>query len=295
MAAKPWSPRVDYLAHEFLGQRRGPDLSTHLDGGRRGTLLATGERPERLSEADANEIAEILGCLPLALAHAAAYLKATRTVTPRAYVARITRYLAQAPRGADYKQAVFATFQTAITKAEEEAPGAAAVLCLASFLSSDAIPDELLRQPEELYDVPAPEIPGAAQSASTLQATLSDPIFTDEAIGALDRLSLVDYSPETQSLSVHRLVQATGRDLVGAQAVGWLQVAIAAVDAAFPKVDFANWAACERLLPHALAVAQQALDLKVESLPLARMLHNSATYLSSGRVTPRRSGCWSTR
>jgi tetratricopeptide (TPR) repeat protein len=233
-----------------------------------------------LSEADAHEIAEILGGLPLALAHAAAYLKATRTVTPRAYVARISRYLAQAPRGADYKRAVFATFQTAITKAEEEAPGAAAVLCLASFFASAPIADELLRQSEELYDVPAPMLPGAAQEASALRSTLADLIFTDEAIGALDRLSLVDYSLDTQSLSVHRLVQATGRDLVGAQAGLWLEVAIAVIDAAFPKVDFANWAACERLLPHAQAVAQRALDAQAESLPLARVLHNTAAYLT---------------
>jgi tetratricopeptide (TPR) repeat protein len=232
-----------------------------------------------LSVDDASEIAELLGCLPLALAHAAAYLKATRTVTPQAYVARITRYLAKAPRGADYKRAVFATFQTAISKAEEEAPGAASVLCLASFFASDGITDELFRQAEPLYDVGAPEIPGATLEAETLMATIGDPIATDEAIGALDRLSLVSYSLETQSLSIHRLVQATGRDLVGARAALWLEAAIAVVDAAFPKIEFMNWTACERLLPHARSVAQHALDANVESLALARVLHDTGTYL----------------
>jgi len=232
-----------------------------------------------LGEDEASEIAELLGHLPLALAHAAAYLKATRTVTPQAYVARITRYLAKAPRGADYKRAVFATFQTAISKAEEEAPGAAAILCLASFLGSDGITNDLFRQAEDLYDAGAPEIPGATQEAEPLMATIADAILTEEAIGALDRLSLVSYSLETQSLSVHRLVQATGRDLVGARAGLWLEAAIAVVDAAFPKIEFVNWAACERLLPHARAVAQHALEANVESLVLARVLHESGTYL----------------
>ena len=53
---------------------------------------------------------------------------------------------------------------------------------------------------------------------------------------------------------MHRLVQLAARDLVGDAALAWREAAVAVADAAFPKVDFATWLQCERLVRHARAV-----------------------------------------
>jgi tetratricopeptide (TPR) repeat protein len=232
-----------------------------------------------LGDPGAAELCEALGDLPLALSHAAAYLKATRTVTPQAYLARIVQQMSRAPRGAEYQRAVFATFQTAIAEAEAQAEGAAAVLCLAGFFAPDAIPEELFQQNSELYGALKPALPDA-RAAADLRSAISDPILTEEAIGALDRLSLIAFSPETRTFSMHRLVQAAARDLAGDEAAGWLESAVNALGACFPHVEFGNWPLCERLLPHAETISERTSELGLESFALARLLHESAVFLS---------------
>ena len=90
-----------------------------------------------LSEADARTLAEALGGLPFALAHAAASLRGMRMVTPARYLERISAHLKNAPRGAEYPRSVFATFTTAIAQAEKEAGGAAALLCFAASFAPE--------------------------------------------------------------------------------------------------------------------------------------------------------------
>ena len=73
-----------------------------------------------LSDAALTRIANELGCLPLALSHAAAYLKRKRAVTADIYLAELSRHMKEAPKGAAYKASVFATFQLAMEQAEAE-------------------------------------------------------------------------------------------------------------------------------------------------------------------------------
>ena len=56
-----------------------------------------------LSEGDASAIAQALGALPLALAHAAAAMRNLRMVSPQRYLERITEHLKNAPRGAEIR------------------------------------------------------------------------------------------------------------------------------------------------------------------------------------------------
>ncbi|HEY6324969.1 MAG TPA: toll/interleukin-1 receptor domain-containing protein [Candidatus Cybelea sp.] len=218
-----------------------------------------------VTEADAREIVEALGALPLALAHAAASLRGMRMVTPRKYLERIGLHLKNAPRGVEYPQSVFATFTTAIAQAESEAPGAAAVLSFAASFAPDAIPDELFRQPAECY-------------CAQLRDTIADDLRSDEALGALDRLSLLSFSEASRSYGIHRLVALAALDRIADDRAAWQRCAIAAADAAFPAVRFENWAQCERLLPHARA-ALDALPQDTEFIPAARLAHECAAYL----------------
>ena len=104
-----------------------------------------------ISTMTADPIANELGRLPLALSHAAAYLKRKRAVTADIYLAELSRHMKEAPKGAAYKASVFATFQLAMEQAEAEAPGARAVLSLAALYAPDNIPEELFKQSPEIY------------------------------------------------------------------------------------------------------------------------------------------------
>ena len=155
------------------------------------------------------------------MSHAAAYLRSRPNVTAASYLAGLTRRMRDAPRDAEYGRAVFATFQQALEEAESEARGARAVLSLAAFFAPDDIPEELFRQPSQSF----PPI---------LAELVADPDATDEAIGALAQLSLIDFDPARRSFSVHRLVQAAARDALAAEAAAWADAALNALVAAFP-------------------------------------------------------------
>ncbi len=213
-----------------------------------------------VSDADALLLAEALGFLPLALAHAAAYLKGTVNVSAARYLERINDRLDRAPRGADYDRAVYATFREAIARAEEEAPGAAALLGLAACYAPDALPEELFRQPPDAYETLTPAIAPAAQPARDLRSAIVDAIGLEDALGALHRFSLLTFSLENRSYTMHRLVQRATRTLLNAATPAWIASAVAAAEAAFPESDFQHWPSCERLALHARAALEALPD-----------------------------------
>lgn len=230
-----------------------------------------------LTEDDAHAIAAALGTLPLALAHAASSLRGMRMVTPRRYLERVGQHLKNAPRGAEYPQSVFATFATAIAQAEKEAAGAAAILCLAASFAPDAIPDELFRQLADRCSADLRPILAEGGSALDLRSAIADDVRLDEALGALDRLSLLSFSGASRTYSIHRLVQLAARDMV-ADSLAWQECAVAIADLAFPVVEFARWPQCERLLPHARA-ALDALPEAMAFLSAGSLAHRCAAYL----------------
>jgi tetratricopeptide (TPR) repeat protein len=213
---------------------------------------------------DARAIAETLGGLPLALAHAAAALRGRRMVSAQRYLQRVNDYLKSAPQHAEYPRSVFATFSTAIAQAEQEAAGAADLLCFAAAFAPDAIPSELFEQPADRYP-------------QTLQPVVADEQRRNEALGALDRLSLLAFAPASHSYSVHRLVQLAARDVVSGDARSWARCAAAVAEAAFPEPTLEIWPQCERLLAHARA----ALSGLGEGafLPAARLSFRCGVYL----------------
>jgi class 3 adenylate cyclase/tetratricopeptide (TPR) repeat protein len=233
-------------------------------------------RPD-LDETDARAIAETLGALPLAMAHAAASLRSLRMMSPQRYLEHVTEHLKKEPRGADYPRSVFATFSTAIAQAEQQAPGAAAILCFATLFAPDAIPDELFRQPADLCpERLRPAVSG--HETLDLRSALAGDLALDDALGALDRLSLLTFMQSSRTYSMHRLVQLAGKDLIGAAARGWVESAVQVVDSVFPEVEFATWPQCERVLPHAQA-ALEGLPSDVELLSVASLAIRCSAYL----------------
>jgi class 3 adenylate cyclase/tetratricopeptide (TPR) repeat protein len=229
-----------------------------------------------LSEADAGAIAQALGTLPLALAHAAAALRGMRMVGPQRYLERINEHLKNAPRGAEYPRSVFATFSESILHAEQQAPGAAAVLCFAASFAPDAIPEELFYQSRDRCpDRLLPVLPG--DGALDLRSALSDDLGLDQALAALDRLGLLKFVASSRTYGMHRLVQLAGRDLIQ-NASTWAEFAVAAALAAFPRAELATWPQCERVLLHAQA-ALETLQKGAEPVTAADLARRCAIYL----------------
>jgi hypothetical protein len=82
-----------------------PDASAYL-------VKETGRAD--LSGGELAQLAEALGRLPLALAHAAAYLRRRKAVTVKDYIADLDRHMSGLPKDAEYRSPVYATFRAAL-------------------------------------------------------------------------------------------------------------------------------------------------------------------------------------
>ncbi|MFC8001095.1 tetratricopeptide repeat protein [Streptomyces rochei] len=175
-------------------------------------------------------LAADLGHLPLALAQAAAYLidSGESAAAYRDLLAdRATALTDLAPDALPDEQAtaLSAAWSLSIDRADTLRPAGLArpMLHLASLLDANGIPQSVLT------GLPALTYLGRHRTtSSTVQARrpkwwpgrrqrTAPPVTTDEAIGALralDRLSLIDHTPETphQAVRVHRLIQRATRD-----------------------------------------------------------------------------------
>jgi len=187
----------------------------------------------------AQRLAVALGCLPLALSHAAAYCQSGTSFAD--YLALLSdlpaRELFDSHPELSYAQTVASTWKTSIRTASTDAPLAADVLAIAAHLGPDAIPTSLWRG---LIDA------GKAIERKRLA----------DALNALARFSLATVDDDT--VSVHRLLQKTIRDdAVARNDQTAVLRALVIVRHAFPNdVSLpSQWPLCEQLLPHALALA----------------------------------------
>ena len=239
------------VAAEFLGNRTGD--------------------PDRQA---AEELAAVLGGLPLALEQAAAYVQATGNSLAGYLASFRQRHADLLGRGepTGYPHTVATTWTLAFGDLAQAKPCAAGLLRLLAFCAPEAIPLRLLLQPR----------PGLAEQFALEVATVLVPLLEDElavgdAVVALRRYSLV--TPVAGgSVSVHRLVQAVTADQMPAGlASQWQQGTAALIEAAIPadtEVPEA-WPACAALLPH----VQVALQLTSGGMRrIATYLGNSGNY-----------------
>jgi TIR domain/Tetratricopeptide repeat/NB-ARC domain len=217
-----------------------------------GLLLARSGDHGPAAAATANTLATALGGLPLALEQAGAYVATTGTVTLASYAQLFgTRALELLGRGQPLgsRHTVATTWSLALQRLRETAPAAVDLLTLASFLAPDDLPLPLL-------DRHAQELPEPLASAA------SDALALADAVAALRRYSLV--RAVADGLYVHRLLQTVVRGALDAEVErAWAATALRLLHVGFPGSDkVADWAACERLLPHVLAAADHGQRLE---------------------------------
>ena len=194
-------------------------------------------RAGREDNVGAAALAAALGCLPLALDHAAAYCKRIGLGFAD-YGGRAAGLIATAPRGAPYPRSVAITFDLAITAAAANCQAAEAVMAYVAQCAPERVPLTLIE--------------GARDDEGEHTAALL----------ALGEVSLVKHDPfadGTPAITVHRLVQSVARarakaNGTEAEAAARLLATLAAI---YPDDGYDNpssWPLCAQLTPHLLTL-----------------------------------------
>ncbi len=227
------------------------------------------ERARQSDETAAGKLAEALGSLPLALEQAASYIEATEETLAgylELFRARRQELWPDEKPPAGYPDTVATTWLISFAEAEQQSAAAADLLRLCAFLSSDDIPLQMLRD-------------GAKHLPEPLAAAVADKLALNKAIAALRRYSLIEKKDD--NLSVHRLVQTVTRDrLAQDEQMKWAEAAVRVVNDAFPgeSDDVRTWPVCRKLLPHALAAAEQGEALNVAAEATGRLINQTGMY-----------------
>jgi len=144
------------------------------------------------------------------------------------------------------------------------------LLRLCAFLAPDMIPEELIRD-------------GAAQWSPLLQQAVADLFAFNQMIAELLKFSLVKRWVETQTLSIHRLVQAVQRDTMEPKVqCQWAERVVRAVDEVFPDKpqDTATWPQCLRYLDQAQTCHTLIGQYILQFVEAANLLNRTGTYLT---------------
>jgi hypothetical protein len=209
-------------------------------------------RIRSLTEAEADQLADQLGDLPLALEHVAGWLSTTR-MTPADYLTELRSHakeLLASPRPANYPASVATTLTISLNQLREQNPAAAQLLELCAFIGPEQIPLTLLSA--------APDtVPAALATALTAPSGLTGVL---EAIRAYSLAHIAEGAVDAPfpgpTIQQHRLVQAVIRDMVpAAERPGYQTAArrlLAAADPGDPEPP-GTWPAYTALLPHVLS------------------------------------------
>src|SRR2546423_4856747 len=213
---------------------------------RRAGIIAHDAALDSASMADraaALDIVRAMDGLPLALDQAGAYIEETGE--------SLSNYLSiyQKQRAELLKRrgglvpdhpSVATTWSLAFENVERANPAAIELMNLCAFLAPDAIPEELIME-------------GAPYLGPVLEPVAADRARLNAAIAELLKYSLVRRNVTTQTLTIHRLVQAVIKDELDEETQRqWAERAIRAVDQVFPFDEAAPWPRSQRYLAHAL-------------------------------------------
>ena len=219
-------------------------------------------RAHQHDEDSAGRLADALGCLPLALAHARAYCWDLKLSFDQ-YREKLPQLIKKAPRNTAYPATVSATFELALEGVVAHCPEAERLMGLFAVLAPDRIPLKIFNS-----------------------AAISE-IELGEAVAALAEVSLIrieKFDDGAACVSVHRLVQEVMRARLMIQRQHEATVALAVtllndlLPYAFNSGELGNWPAWTRLLPHAQALFPIAPETGEAAQKTAMLLKHSALY-----------------
>jgi tetratricopeptide (TPR) repeat protein len=221
----------------------------------------------------ARTIVQEMDGLPLALDQAGAYIEEKKSTLKKyleIYLKRGAHSLKERGRHSkDYRMSVATTWLLNFEQVEQNNPAAADLLRCCAFLAPDDIPDELFMQ-------------SAAELGPRLRHIADTPGVLEEARGDLLRFSLVRYNPDTEALSIHRLVQFILTTMMDKKTQRqWAERVVRAVDHLFPDPqDVTQWLQCQRYLSHALACFGLVKQYNLTLFQASHLLAEAANYLA---------------
>lgn len=239
-------------------------------------------RVDGLTENDADQIADALGDLPLALEQAAAWLALTGS-SAADYLGelgiRTARLLdQQAPPN---QPSTTASVRLSFDRLRAESPAAARLLELFAFLAPEAIPFRLL-EGERLSDY-----------LTELDPNMHDPLLQRTLISVIGRYALARVNTATGGAVVHRLTQGIIRDgLSGPEHVAAreeLWRILASVKRG-ERENSDNWPVYEELRAHletSGAVDAARPEVRIMFLQLANYLRYRGDYVSAEDLVAR--------
>src|SRR6266700_489987 len=242
---------------------------------RRAEILALDMPFDNASNIDrhrAQELAQLLDGLPLALDQAGAYIQATACGLHgylELYHKRSIDLLGTRDqrKTSDHPASVVVTLSLDFAGLLEANPAAADLLRLCAFLHPDAIPEEIITA-------------GAAHLGPLLEPVAANRMKLDFTIADLRRFSLLERDPDSRTLTVHRLVQEVFKHSMDEQTRRqWAERAVGAVNQAFPDVEFTHWQQCQKLVSHAQVCAASIAQWNLTSPEAARLLDVTGHYL----------------
>jgi hypothetical protein len=219
-------------------------------------LLAGRKKTVPLDRVFALDLAEKLGCLPLALAQADAYMETAGCAIDEYRSLYEKRRAEMHDRGdaPGYDKRVATTWSLAFDFIKRTV-GAPILLRLLSCFAPDDIPVRLLLRPNAgVLD----RLPTAASLG--LKLLIRDRLIADAALATLRRFSLISAPEPGDPVSMHRLVQAVTLDNLESQEPGqlviWRTAAFVLADAALTEDprDKHSWEAYEALVHHIASV-----------------------------------------
>jgi tetratricopeptide (TPR) repeat protein len=229
---------------------------------------------KRINDTDAvtaKELAARLGCLPLALEHAAAYMEICGR-SFKDYLQLLEKHglgLVEKGKTDPCENTVGVTWSLSFEQVQRRCPPAADLFNLCSVLAPDAI---------DMRDLAAV----AEKLPARLAATLKDDRALNDARAALLSFSLV--SVEGDRLSVHRLVREVARNRLASDARDeWQKAALAVVNAIFPQesYDVRTWPTCAAWLAQALYVTSLKGSAALSPRDTSRLLNQAGLYLKN--------------
>jgi hypothetical protein len=195
-----------------------------------------------IAHRQADQVADKLGDLPLALEQAAALLG--RGLMPVEEYVRLldeqTGRLLSMGKAPTYPQSMTAAWQVSVTQLEDRVPEAVELLRCCAFFGPEPIPRDVFRG-------------GSWSAGMRLERLLADPIGLTNALSNLERYALIKVEPSTRTLQVHRLNQALLRDETPEEDRGDLRHEVHLLLAGRRTIDpeeTTKWPYYERLAAH---------------------------------------------
>lgn len=236
----------------------------------------------------AAQLVAALEYMPLAIAQAGSFIKKRAPrYSIQDYLTELGRSdksrtrllsadLRELRRDGEARNSILSTWQISFEQILRDRPSAADLLSVMSFYDCQGIPGFLMYAARRAFEADANTEDCGGQCFSDsrdnmfIVACTSDGGFNHECdsdfeadIDTLRGYALISVAPETQSFTIHRLIQFATREWLKSTHRDRLFAArsVCSLDATFPRAEYGGWERCQILYPH----ARSALTTRQES------------------------------